>query len=68
MTQKLPKHATEFYSLVPKGPVSNLLFRQEICKRAMADPEFAGMMRGACQVDFFFWLNNCSYSRINYLH
>ncbi len=54
---RLPRHATDFYGMVPKGPVSNLLFRQEICRRAMVEPEFAGMMRGACRADFFFWLN-----------
>ena len=43
--------------MVPKGPVSNLLFRREICRKAMVDPEFAGMMRLACKEDFFFWLN-----------
>ena len=54
---KLPRHATELYGLVPKGPVSNLLFRREICRRAMVDPEFAGAMRAACRADFFFSLN-----------
>jgi hypothetical protein len=54
----LPKHATEeFYGLVPKGPVSNLLFRQEICRRTMVEPEFAGRMRAACRADFFYFLN-----------
>ncbi len=54
---KLPRHATDLYGLVPKGPVSNLLFRQEICRRAIVEPEFAGMMRAACRADPFFFFN-----------
>ena len=42
-----PKHSTGFYRLVPKGPVSNLLFRREIARRVLAEPDFAGMMRRA---------------------
>jgi hypothetical protein len=57
MTRKLPKHATEFYGMVPKGPVSNLLFRKAIMRRVMVEPEFAGMLRAACRVDPFFYLN-----------
>ena len=53
----LPKNSTAFYKLVPKGPVSNLLFRQAVNRRAMVDPEFAGMMRAACRADFFFWVS-----------
>ena len=52
----LPKNATDLYKLVPKGPVSNLLFRQAVNRRAMVDAEFAGMMRAACRADFFFWM------------
>jgi hypothetical protein len=59
---KLPKHATDFYGMVPKGPVSNLLFRQEICRRAMVEPEFAGMMRTACRADPFFYFNTFTWT------
>ena len=59
---KLPRHATELYGLVPKGPVSNLLFRAELCRRTMAEPEFAGAMRAACREDFFFWLNGFAWT------
>jgi hypothetical protein len=54
---RLPKHATDLYGLVPKGPVSNLLFRQELMRRVTVDPEFAGMLRTACRLDPFFYLN-----------
>jgi len=54
---KLPRHATELYGLVPKGPVSNLLFRESLYRRAMMEPEFGGVLRAACRVDPFFYLN-----------
>lgn len=53
----LPEHATKFYQLVPKGPVSNLLFRREIARRVMVEPEFAAVMRQACTADPFFYIN-----------
>lgn len=43
--------------MVPKGPVSNLMFRREISRRCIADTEFAEMMLQVCEQDFFFWLN-----------
>ena len=52
-----PKHSTRFYQMVPKGPVSNLLFRREIARRVMVDPEFAEMMRRVCAADIFFYIN-----------
>ncbi len=51
------RHASELYRLVPKGPVSNLLFRREICSRTLLEPEFAGAMRAASRLDFYFWMN-----------
>ena len=57
MTRKLPNHATKFYGMVPKGAVSNLLFRKAIMRRVVVEPEFAGMLRAACRVDPFFYLN-----------
>jgi hypothetical protein len=54
---KLPRHATDLYALVPKGPVSNLLFRQELMRRVTVDPEFAGAMRAACRADPFFYFS-----------
>ena len=55
--RKIPRHATKLYSLVPKGPVSNLLFRQQLCLRVMGEPEFAGALRAACRADPFFYIN-----------
>ncbi len=52
-----PNHATKFYEMVPKGPVSNLLFRREIARRVLAEPEFAGAMRRICAEDPFFYIN-----------
>lgn len=37
--------------------MSNLLFRREIARRVIAEPEFAGMMRRACAADPFFYIN-----------
>ena len=48
---------TELYEYVPKGPGSNLLFRQALCRKAMADPTFASQIRAMCYEDFFFWIN-----------
>ena len=53
----LPKHATDLYALVPKGPVSNLAYRRELYRRAMREPEFAGTIRAACAMDPFWYLN-----------
>lgn len=54
---KLPHHATELYEQVPKDPVSNLWFRQEIMRRVTVDPEVAGQMRTACRMDPFYYFS-----------
>ena len=59
---KLPKHATGLYGLVPKGPVSNLLFRQELMRRVTVDPEFAGVVRAACRMDPFFYFSSFAFT------
>lgn len=53
----LPNYATDFYRMVPKGPVSNLLFRRELARRVMVEPEFAGKLRRICEADPFFYIN-----------
>jgi len=55
---KIPRHATDIYGIVPKGPVSNLLFRQEIMRRVTVDPEVAGQLRAACRMDPFFYISS----------
>ncbi len=37
--------------------MSNLLFRREIARRVMVEPDFAGMLRRVCAVDPFFYIN-----------
>ena len=54
---KLPRHATDLYSLVPKDPVSNLWFRQEMVRQVTVDPEFASAQRAACRMDPFWYFN-----------
>jgi len=63
---KFPRHATQFYAMVPKGPVSNLLFRREIARRVTVEPELAGMMRAACRADPFFYFNTFVWT-VNFL-
>ncbi len=57
-----PKHATELYNLVPKSPVSNLVFRQELMRKVTVDPEYAGFMRAACRVDPFFYIASFAFT------
>lgn len=58
----MPRHATHLYDLVPKGPVSNLLFRQEVMRRATVDPQFCGAMRAACRLDPFFYFSTFAFT------
>jgi hypothetical protein len=51
------KHASSLYERVPKGPVSNLLYRRELCRRAMLEPEFAGQVRSMSRLDPYWWIN-----------
>lgn len=51
----MPRHATDLYKMVPKTPVANLLFRQEIMRLVSVDPEYAGAIRSACRLDPFFY-------------
>lgn len=51
----MPKHATDFYSMVPRGPVTNLKFRQELMRLVAVEPEFAGVIRAICRMDPFFY-------------
>lgn len=44
--------------MVPKGPMSNLLYRRGLCRRVMMEPEFAGEVRAMCRLDPF-WFINC---------
>ena len=37
--------------------MSNLLFRRELVRKAMSEPDFAGQLRRACAVDPFFYIN-----------
>ncbi len=59
---KLPKHATDLYKLVPRGPVSNLLYRQELMRRVSVDAEFAGVMRASCRLDPFFYFSSFAFT------
>lgn len=59
---RVPRHASELYGLVPKGPVSNLLFRQEIMRRVTVDPEYASYMRAACRQDPFFYIGTFAFT------
>ena len=42
----LPKHATDFYGMVPKGAVSNLMFRRAILRRVLAEAGFVAILQG----------------------
>jgi len=54
---RLPKHASELYSLVPKDPAGNLEYRAEMMRRVTVDPEFSGALRAVCRLDPFFYFN-----------
>lgn len=43
--------------MVPKGPITNLLFRRELIRKVMANPDLAGLLRQACAEDPFFYIN-----------
>jgi hypothetical protein len=48
--------------MVPKGAVSNLMFRRAILRRVLAEPEFAGAIRGICRADPYFYLNTFAWT------
>lgn len=51
----MPKYATDLYKMVPKGPVSNLIFRQELMRRVSLEPEYAAVQRECCRIDPFYY-------------